>query len=51
MPARVAINGFGRVGRCVLRAARELDVGIENVAVNDVMDERTGASTAGDGLT
>jgi len=41
MPARVAINGFGRVGRCVLRAARERDADIEIVAINDIMDERT----------
>jgi glyceraldehyde 3-phosphate dehydrogenase len=41
MSARVAINGFGRVGRCVLRAARERDADIEIVAINDIVDERT----------
>jgi glyceraldehyde 3-phosphate dehydrogenase len=38
MPVRVAINGFGRVGRCVLRAAHERDADIEIVAINDLVD-------------
>ena len=33
-PARVGINGFGRIGRLVLRAALQHD-GIEVVAIND----------------
>jgi glyceraldehyde 3-phosphate dehydrogenase len=37
MPVRVAINGFGRVGRCVLRAAYEQDADIEVVAINDLV--------------
>jgi glyceraldehyde 3-phosphate dehydrogenase len=41
MSARVAINGFGRVGRSVLRAAYERDADIEIVAINDIMDEQT----------
>jgi glyceraldehyde 3-phosphate dehydrogenase len=41
MPVRVAINGFGRVGRSVLRAAHERDGDLEIVAINDIMDERT----------
>ncbi len=41
MPTRVAINGFGRVGRSVLRAAHAHGADIEIVAVNDLMDERT----------
>jgi glyceraldehyde 3-phosphate dehydrogenase len=41
MAVRVAINGFGRVGRCFLRAAQERDADIEVVAVNDVADART----------
>jgi glyceraldehyde 3-phosphate dehydrogenase len=41
MPVRVAINGFGRVGRSVLRAARERDVDIEVVAVNDLVEAAT----------
>jgi glyceraldehyde 3-phosphate dehydrogenase len=38
MPSRVAINGFGRIGRAVLRSAIERDAAIEIVAVNDVAD-------------
>jgi glyceraldehyde 3-phosphate dehydrogenase (phosphorylating) len=38
MSVRVAINGFGRIGRNVFRAARERGSGIEIVAVNDLMD-------------
>ncbi|MGA2469217.1 MAG: type I glyceraldehyde-3-phosphate dehydrogenase [Solirubrobacteraceae bacterium] len=41
MPVRVAINGFGRVGRTVLRAAHEQGNDIEVVAINDLMDEPT----------
>ena len=38
MPVRVAINGFGRVGRSVLRSAHESGGEIEIVAVNDLAD-------------
>jgi glyceraldehyde 3-phosphate dehydrogenase len=38
MPTRVAINGFGRIGRAVARIAIERDADIEIVAVNDVAD-------------
>ena len=41
MSVRVAINGFGRVGRSALRAAYEHAADIEWVAVNDVTDART----------
>ena len=41
MPVRVAINGFGRVGRSVLRAAHEQGADIEVVAVNDLVDAAT----------
>jgi glyceraldehyde 3-phosphate dehydrogenase len=37
-PVRVGLNGFGRIGRSVLRAARN-DDRIEIVAINDVMDD------------
>lgn len=37
MAKRIAINGFGRVGRLVLRNALELD-DVEVVAVNDISD-------------
>jgi glyceraldehyde 3-phosphate dehydrogenase len=38
MPTRVAINGFGRVGRSMLRSAYERRSEIEIVAVNDLAD-------------
>ena len=38
MPVRVAINGFGRVGRSFVRAAHEQNADIELVAVNDLVD-------------
>ena len=41
MPTRVAINGFGRVGRSVIRAAAKNGTDIEIVAVNDLMDPAT----------
>jgi glyceraldehyde 3-phosphate dehydrogenase len=45
MPVRVGINGFGRIGRNVFRAAKargeQLDQEIEWVAVNDLTDEPT----------
>jgi glyceraldehyde 3-phosphate dehydrogenase len=41
MPTRVAINGFGRIGRNVLRAAKKSGVDIDFVAVNDLTDNTT----------
>src|ERR671919_754037 len=41
MPVRVGINGFGRIGRNVFRAAHESDADIEVVAVNDITDAGT----------
>jgi glyceraldehyde 3-phosphate dehydrogenase len=41
MPTRVAINGFGRVGRSVLRAAYKQQAPFEIVAVNDITDAAT----------
>src|ERR687894_2264165 len=41
MAVRVAINGFGRIGRNVFRAAHESDADIEVVAVNDITDAGT----------
>jgi glyceraldehyde 3-phosphate dehydrogenase len=42
MPIRVAINGFGRIGRNVLRAAKKAGAtDIDFVAVNDLTDTRT----------
>lgn len=42
MATRVGINGFGRIGRQVLRAAKEQGVvDLDFVAVNDLTDTRT----------
>ena len=42
MAIRVAINGFGRIGRQVLRAAKEQGVAdLDFVAINDLTDTRT----------
>jgi glyceraldehyde 3-phosphate dehydrogenase len=38
---RVAINGFGRIGRLVVRASLKREAGIDFVAVNDVTDAKT----------
>jgi len=38
---RVAINGFGRIGRNILRAAKKYGAPLDFVAVNDVTDSRT----------
>jgi glyceraldehyde 3-phosphate dehydrogenase len=42
MSTRIAINGFGRIGRCVLRALNaSKGHGLEVVAVNDLTDAKT----------
>jgi len=41
MPARVAINGFGRIGRNTLRAALRDGSDLEFVALNDITDAET----------
>jgi len=43
MTARVAINGFGRIGRNFLRAAAARRADLEVVAVNDLTDPQTNA--------
>src|SRR3984885_13829125 len=44
MPTRVSINGFGRIGRLVLRAVFEANRNdIEIVAINDLADAATNA--------
>jgi glyceraldehyde 3-phosphate dehydrogenase len=44
MPTRIAINGFGRIGRLVLRTMHERHRnGLSVVAVNDMADLRTNA--------
>lgn len=43
MPYRLAINGYGRIGRCVLRALHESagHQDLQIVAINDLTDART----------
>ena len=41
MPVRVGINGFGRIGRGVFRAAKQSGADIEWVALNDLMNAET----------
>ena len=42
MARKIAINGFGRIGRCIVRALNERNIGdIEVVAINDLTDAKT----------
>jgi glyceraldehyde 3-phosphate dehydrogenase len=41
MPVKAAINGFGRIGRNVFRAAIERGADIDWVGVNDITDTKT----------
>jgi glyceraldehyde 3-phosphate dehydrogenase len=42
MPTKIAINGFGRIGRCIVRAMSERGVkDLDLVAINDLTDART----------
>ncbi|MBX3212096.1 MAG: type I glyceraldehyde-3-phosphate dehydrogenase [Labilithrix sp.] len=42
MARKIAINGFGRIGRCIVRALNERKVSdLEVVAINDLTDART----------
>ena len=41
MSVRVGINGFGRIGRNVVRAAKASGADIDIVAVNDLTDPKT----------
>jgi len=47
MATRVAINGFGRVGRAALRSAYAEDADIEWAAINDLVDPATLAHLLG----
>ena len=40
MAKKIGINGFGRIGRLILRAALQTD-GLEIVAINDLADVKT----------
>jgi glyceraldehyde 3-phosphate dehydrogenase len=42
MATKIAINGFGRIGRCIVRALHERNVkDLEVVAINDLTDAKT----------
>lgn len=42
MATKIGINGFGRIGRCILRALYEQKItDVEVVAINDLTDTRT----------
>ncbi len=42
MPTKIAINGFGRIGRCIVRAMAERNIkDLELVAINDLTDAKT----------
>ncbi len=42
MPTKIAINGFGRIGRCVLRALTERKIkDLEVALINDLTDAKT----------
>jgi glyceraldehyde 3-phosphate dehydrogenase len=42
MATKIAINGFGRIGRCIVRALSERNVkDIDLVAINDLTDAKT----------
>ena len=41
MAVKVGINGFGRIGRNIFRAAHKLNADMEFVAVNDIGDAKT----------
>jgi glyceraldehyde 3-phosphate dehydrogenase len=43
MAIKVAINGFGRIGRLLYRAAIERNANIDFVAINDLADAKTNA--------
>jgi glyceraldehyde 3-phosphate dehydrogenase (phosphorylating) len=44
MAVRIGVNGFGRMGRALLRASLSRDLGIDVVAVNDLIPSPTMAS-------
>ncbi|MCB0858384.1 MAG: type I glyceraldehyde-3-phosphate dehydrogenase, partial [Solirubrobacterales bacterium] len=41
MSVKVAINGFGRIGRNVFRAAHDAGADLDIVAINDLVDTET----------
>ena len=42
MPTKIAINGFGRIGRCIVRAIVDRNIkDLDIVAINDLTDAKT----------
>jgi glyceraldehyde 3-phosphate dehydrogenase len=41
MAIKIAINGFGRIGRCAFKAAIKEKLDVEVVAINDLSDNKT----------
>ncbi|MCJ7663692.1 MAG: type I glyceraldehyde-3-phosphate dehydrogenase, partial [Desulfobacterales bacterium] len=41
MGAKIGINGFGRIGRVIVRAAQRMGPDVDFVAVNDLTDAQT----------
>ena len=41
MGVKIGINGFGRIGRIIMRAAQRMDADLDFVAVNDLTDAQT----------
>jgi glyceraldehyde 3-phosphate dehydrogenase len=41
MSTKVAINGFGRIGRQVYRRIQDVHKDLEVVAINDLTDQKT----------
>src|ERR671936_189435 len=41
MTVKIGVNGFGRIGRNLFRAAKQKGADIDFVAVNDITDART----------
>ncbi len=41
MPTKIAINGFGRIGRCVVRSLVERGSSLEVALINDLTDAKT----------
>ncbi|MBN1255578.1 MAG: type I glyceraldehyde-3-phosphate dehydrogenase [Deltaproteobacteria bacterium] len=41
MGVKIGINGFGRIGRIIMRAAQRMDTDLDFVAVNDLTDAQT----------
>jgi glyceraldehyde 3-phosphate dehydrogenase (phosphorylating) len=41
MGAKIGINGFGRIGRVIVRAAQRMGADVDFVAINDLVDAET----------